>query len=58
MTAEKEDDFWALMDKSSAKILTATEHVRFMGELKKEQRRLRAHVNLDILEDFAAKIQR
>lgn len=55
VTAAAEDDFWTLMDKSSAKILNAAEHIRFMSELKKEQRRVRTHVNLDILEKYASK---
>jgi hypothetical protein len=55
VTATAEDDFWALMDKSSAKILSGAEHSRFMAELKMEQRRLRLHVNLDILEEYASK---
>jgi len=54
---DAEDNFWTLMDKSSSKILSAPEHVRFMAELKLEQKRLRAHVNLDILEEFASKIK-
>ena len=52
---EKENDFFTLVDKASSKLLDRKTHTKFMSALRTEQSQISRIVNLEILEDFAAK---
>lgn len=54
-TLEQENDFWTLADRASSKLLDRSAHNKFMSALKNEQSKITRVVNLEILEEFAAK---